>query len=117
MAEGQFVKVATVGEVSPGDMKPVEVGEDQILLCNVDGQVYAIDDICTHSYASLSEGDLDGDEVICPLHGALFSVVTGAVITPPADEPLRTFEVRVDGDDILVGPEKPPAEPGEAEEE
>ncbi len=105
MADGDFVKAAEVGEISPGDMKPVDVGEEQVLLCNVDGEIHAIDDVCTHSYASLSEGDLDGEEVVCPLHGALFNVTTGAVITPPADRPLRVFQVRIDGGDILVGPE------------
>lgn len=109
MADGDFVKVAEVSELSPGDIKPVEVGEDQILLCNVEGAIHAIDDICTHSYASLSEGDLYGDEIVCPLHGALFNVTTGAVITHTADQPLRVFQVRVEGDDILVGPQ---AEPG-----
>ena len=76
----------------------------QILLVNVEGEVHACDDICTHAYASLSEGDLDGAEVQCPLHGAIFNVRTGKVLTPPAVDSLRTFEVRVDGDDILVGP-------------
>ena len=79
-----FVKVAAVSEVSPGDMKVVDVGDDQILLVNVDGEVHACDDICSHAYASLSEGDLDGAEVQCPLHGAIFNVRTGKVLTPPA---------------------------------
>ena len=99
-----FVKVAQVSEVPPGDMKVVDVGEDQVLLVNVGGDVHACEDICTHAYASLSEGDLDGAEVQCPLHGAIFNVRTGKVLTPPAVDSLRTFEVRVEGDDILVGP-------------
>jgi nitrite reductase/ring-hydroxylating ferredoxin subunit len=106
MAESGFVKVAEVSELSPGNMKLVEVGSDQILLCNVGGTVYACDDICSHAYASLSEGDLNDNEVECPLHGSAFNVVTGEAITPPADESLRVFEVRVDGQDILVGPAK-----------
>ncbi len=99
-----FVKVAAVSEISPGDMKVVDVGEDQVLLVNVDGEVHACDDICSHAYASLSEGDLDGAEVQCPLHGAIFNVRTGKVLTPPAVDPLRIFEVRVEGEDIMVGP-------------
>ena len=99
-----FVKVAQLSDVPPGDMKVVDVGDDQVLLVNVDGNVHACDDICTHAYASLSEGDLDGPEVQCPLHGAVFNVRTGKVLTPPAVDSLRTFEVRVEGDDILVGP-------------
>ncbi len=99
-----FVKVAELSQVSPGDMKVVDVGDAQVLLVNVDGDLHACDDICTHAYASLSEGDLDGAEVQCPLHGAVFNVRTGKALTPPAVDTLRTFEIRVEGDDILVGP-------------
>ena len=106
MADGDFVRVAAVSEISPGDMKVVEVGGEQVLLVNVEGTIHACDDVCTHSYASLSEGDLEGAEIQCPLHGAMFNVTTGEAITPPAEEALRLFEVRIDGDDVLVGPPK-----------
>ena len=106
MADGDFVKVASVSDIGPGDMKVVEVGGEQVLLVNVAGTIHACDDVCTHSYASLSEGDLDGAEIQCPLHGAMFNVATGAVITPPAEEALRSFEIRIEGDDVLVGPPK-----------
>jgi nitrite reductase/ring-hydroxylating ferredoxin subunit len=82
----------------------VKVGNEEVLLVNVDGDIHACDDICTHSYASLSEGDLSGTDIECPLHGALFNVTTGEVITPPATLALRVFQVRIDGQDILVGP-------------
>jgi len=106
MAERGFVKVAEVGELSPGDMKAVEIGQDQILLANVDGAIYACDDTCTHSFASLAEGDLDGDTVECPLHGATFNVTSGKATKPPAFDNIRVFEVRIQGQDILVGPPK-----------
>ena len=106
MAESGYVKVAEVGELSPGDMKTVEVGEEQILIVNIDGNIHACDDICSHAYASLSEGDLNGEEVECPLHGSAFNVTTGEVLTPPADENVRVFEVRIEGQDILIGPPK-----------
>ena len=106
MAESGFVKVAEVGEISPGGMKVVEVGEEQILLVNVEGDIHACDDICSHAYASLSEGDLNGDEVECPLHGSAFNVITGEALTPPAEDRIRVFEVRIDGQDVLVGPAK-----------
>ena len=102
MAGTGFVKVAEVGELSPGEMKVVDVGEEQVLVLNVGGNFYACDDICSHAYASLSEGDLNGEEVECPLHGSAFNVITGDVLTPPADENIRVFEVRIDGQDILV---------------
>ncbi len=106
MADTDFVKVAEVSEIPPGDMKAVRVGNEEILVVNVDGSFHACDDVCTHSYASLSEGDLDGAEVQCPLHGATFNVTTGEVLTPPAAEALRRFEVRVEGSDVLIGPVK-----------
>ena len=104
MTEAAFVKVAEVDELSPGNMKMVEVGDDQVLLANVEGFIYACDDVCTHAFAPLSRGDLDGEQVECPLHGSVFNVTTGEVIGTPADENLRVFQVRIDGQDILVGP-------------
>ena len=79
MAGSGFMKVADVGELSPGEMKYVEVGGDQVLLANVEGTIYACDNLCTHAFAPLAEGDLDGEHVECPLHGSVFSVVTGEV--------------------------------------
>ena len=102
MAQGDFVKVAQVSAISPGDLTTVEVGGEQILLVNVDGDIHACDDICSHAYASLSEGDLAGAEIECPLHGALFNVKTGQAVTPPAEAALRVFEVKIEGDDIYI---------------
>ena len=93
-----------MGELSPGKMKSVEVGDDQVLLANVGGTIYACDNLCTHALAPLADGDLDGEQVECPLHGSVFNVTTGEVIDPPADESLRVFQVRIEGQDILVRP-------------
>ena len=100
----EFVKIASLSDVPPGDMMSVRVGSEEILLVNLDGDLHACDDICTHAYANLSEGDLEENEVVCPLHGAVFDVASGKPVTPPATEALRKFAVRVEGDDILVGP-------------
>jgi len=102
-----FVKVAQITDIGAGETKPVKVGDEEILLANVDGTYYATSDICTHAYAALSEGDLIGDEVECFLHGSRFSVKTGEPSGPPAYETLTLFQVRVEGDDIFVGPPKP----------
>ena len=93
-----------MGELSPGEMKYVAVGDDQVLLANVEGTIYACDNVCTHAFAPLAEGDLYGEQVECPLHGSVFNVATGDVIDPPAVESLRAFQVRMEGRDILVGP-------------
>ena len=104
MADAGFIKVAQVSEIKPGEMIAVELGEEQVLLVNVEGKIHAMDDICSHAYASLSEGDLRGEEVECPLHGGAFSCITGAPTNPPASESLRIYSVQIDGDDILVAP-------------
>ncbi len=106
MADSGFVKVAQLDELSPGEMMVVEVGDDRILLANVEGNVHAIDDICSHAYASLSEGDLSGQEVECPLHGAAFDLVSGQPVSPPATEGVKVYELRIEGQDILLGPAK-----------
>lgn len=100
----EFVKIAALSDIPPGDMVSVKVGAEEILLVNLDGELHACDDICTHAYANLSEGDLEEGEVVCPLHGAVFDVASGAAVTPPATQALRKFAVRIEGDDVLVGP-------------
>ena len=104
MADAGFVKVAQVSEIGPGDMISVDFSGDAVLVANVDGVIHACDDICSHAYASLSEGDINGPEVECPLHGALFNIVTGEALTPPAEAPIKVYKVQVEGDDIYVAP-------------
>jgi nitrite reductase/ring-hydroxylating ferredoxin subunit len=71
-----------VSDLAVGEMIVVEVGDERLLLVNVEGKVYACEDICSHAFASLAEGDLNGLEVECPLHGSAFNVTTGDAITP-----------------------------------
>lgn len=94
--------VAHASDIPPGTTKRVEVDGDGVLLCNVDGTIYAVEDVCTHDGGPLDEGELDGCRIMCPRHGALFDVTTGAALTPPAVVPLPTYSVRVDGDDVFV---------------
>jgi 3-phenylpropionate/trans-cinnamate dioxygenase ferredoxin subunit len=97
-----FVKAARVNEVPQGRVKIVEVGDEDVALCNVDGEIYAIANVCTHDDGPLGEGYLVGDEIECPRHGARFAVRTGEVKSLPAIVPIPTFEVKIDGDDVLV---------------
>jgi 3-phenylpropionate/trans-cinnamate dioxygenase ferredoxin component len=97
-----FVKVATTGEIPLGRCKGVEVDGIPIAVINVGGTYYATDDTCTHRGALLSEGDLEGKEIICPLHGAVFDVTNGEVVEPPAGDPLTCYNIRVSGDNIEV---------------
>lgn len=96
------IKIARRGELLPGKMKRVDLDGRRILLANVDGSYYATDDTCTHEESSLSKGFLKGDTVKCPLHGSRFNLRTGQVLDDPAEENLRTYPVRLDGDDILI---------------
>src|SRR5689334_10953687 len=98
----RFVKVATTDEIPVGSAKLVEVDGEYIALFHVDGNFYATNDICTHEEASLSEGDLEGEVVECPHHGARFNVRTGAVLSLPATQPVQTYPVRVTADDVEV---------------
>ena len=99
-----FVKVAQTGELPPGQMKLVELGDERILLVNLSGEYHAVDEVCTHAFAPLSGGDLTGEEVECPSHGSVFSVKTGKVVSPPAGNALAVYQVKVEGSDILIGP-------------
>jgi 3-phenylpropionate/trans-cinnamate dioxygenase ferredoxin subunit len=100
--EMAFVRAAKVGEIPPGRSKIVEVGDEDVALCNVGGEIFAIANVCTHDNGPLGEGYLLGEEIECPRHGARFNVRTGEVKTLPAIVPVPTFEVKVEGDDILV---------------
>lgn len=86
--------------IRPGALALIEIAGRRIAVANVDGVFYAFDDACTHEQCSLAEGDLEGTKVICACHGAEFDLRTGAVLAPPAKEPLRTYPVRV-ADDVL----------------
>ena len=104
MADSGFVRVADVSEIPPGEMKAVKVGIQEVLLVNVDGVIHACDNWCNHQRYRLSAGDVDGEEVRCDLHGSKFNVITGKATNPPATEPMKIFEVRLDGSDVLIRP-------------
>lgn len=97
-----FVKAAKVSDVPPGRATVVEVGDEDVALCNVDGEIYAVANVCTHDDGPLGQGYLLGEEIECPRHGARFNVRTGAVKTLPAIIPIPTIEVKIVEDDILV---------------
>lgn len=98
----QFIKVATTDELGDQQGKLVEVEGQKIALFRVDGAFYALSDTCTHRGGPLSEGELEGAEVTCPLHGAKFDIRTGAVLGPPAQQGVKSYPVRVTGADIEI---------------
>ena len=90
-----FIKIATVDEIAPGQAKLVEVNGNEIALFNVGGQFHAIDNSCTHVGGPLCEGEISGSEVTCPWHGATFDVTTGRVLGPPAMEAVNRYNLRI----------------------
>ncbi len=98
-----FVKVAATADLPSGELMLVEVEDERVVLANVGGQYYALADACTHAECPLSDGELEGEVLECPCHGSQFDVRTGEVDSPPANEPLTRYAVRIEGDDILVG--------------
>lgn len=98
----RMVKIAKISDLKPGCGNVFETDSGSIALFNVSGVFYALDNTCSHRGGSLGEGKLKGDIVTCPLHGAHFNVKTGAVTFPPARFGVRSFAVKVEGNDVLV---------------
>lgn len=101
-AEPRFMLVARLSDVAPGRLRRVEVGGRLILLANVAGAIFAVDDDCTHISGPLDQGELCAYTLTCPLHLARFDIRDGRVLRGPAREPLPTYAVRVEGDDVFV---------------
>ncbi|HET9029385.1 MAG TPA: non-heme iron oxygenase ferredoxin subunit [Candidatus Aquilonibacter sp.] len=89
-------------EIAPGTAKSFPIDGIDVLVCNVEGSYYAIEDVCTHDGAPLDQGHLEGRCIVCPRHGATFDVKTGEALTLPAVIPVMTFALKVDGADIVI---------------
>lgn len=105
----EFVKIAETSEIPIGKMKKVSIEEKEILIVNLDGNYYAIENRCTHAGGDLSKGSLDGKIVTCPRHGSRFDITTGKSVSGPKILFLRSktkdvssFEVKVEGKDIML---------------
>jgi 3-phenylpropionate/trans-cinnamate dioxygenase ferredoxin component len=90
-----WVDVAPPGELQPGQRRLLDVDDVPILVFNVEGDFYAIEDMCSHEAYPMADGEVKGDRITCPQHGAEFCLRTGAALTAPAYEPLTTFPVRI----------------------
>ena len=102
MADNGWVKAAERGALGDGEVIGVIVNGREIALYEMDGDVFATDDICTHAYAKLSDGWFDKGEIECPLHAGRFEVKTGKATAPPCTDDLKTHPVRLVGDEIQV---------------
>ena len=99
---GEYVRVAAASDIAEGDLVSFETDGRYVALARVDGVLYAFDDLCTHRACSLSEGELVGVAVTCPCHAGTFDVRTGEVLDGPPPEPVATYPVRVNGDDLEI---------------
>jgi nitrite reductase/ring-hydroxylating ferredoxin subunit len=96
-----FVRICKTTDIKEGSGRSIEINGKPVAVFNVNGNFYAINDVCGHRGGPLGEGELDGNTVICPWHGWRYDVTTGANELVP-DLPTNTYEVKVDGEDILV---------------
>jgi 3-phenylpropionate/trans-cinnamate dioxygenase ferredoxin subunit len=97
-----FVTVAPLSELPPGERLVFEIGRKWIAVFNVSGTIYAIEDRCTHDDGPLAEGELIGCEIVCPRHGARFDLRNGKVLSPPALVDVPWFETRIVDDSVQV---------------
>ena len=98
----EFVKVAKVDELRPGTRKLIDFEAVTVALFNINGQLYCIEDVCTHDGGPVAEGELNEHSIACPRHGAEFDVRDGRALTMPAVTPVPTYEVKVEGEDVYI---------------
>ncbi len=99
---GEWVKIAALSALLPGEYVLGDVNGTPVAVYNIDGQLYAIEDVCTHDGGELAGGEIIGTSVECIRHGARFDLVTGAALCAPAHVPVAVMEVRVDGGVVWV---------------
>lgn len=95
-------RVAGVAALAPGDHVVVDVDGASVVVVNLNGEFFAIEDVCTHDGGILTGGAIEGDVIVCPRHGAKFCIRTGEALTAPAYEPTAKFPVKVEGGEIFV---------------
>ena len=97
-----WLPVANADQIKPGDFIQVDTGTLFLLVCNVNGELLAIEDQCTHDGSSMATGCLEGDQIVCPRHGARFCLRSGEALTPPAYDAVQTFPVRINNKQVEV---------------
>ena len=90
-----LIKICDLSEIPNGSIKKFEINDDEITICNINNQIFAINDNCSHDEASLQEGFIDGYEIECPMHGAKFDIRTGEVTCLPAVSPIKTYNIKI----------------------
>jgi 3-phenylpropionate/trans-cinnamate dioxygenase ferredoxin subunit len=102
MPEENFQIIADTTDIELGHSVSVHLNGVDILVCHTKEGFFAVEDLCTHSMIPLCGGEIQGNYITCPLHGAVFDLTDGSVQSPPAFEDLRTFELKIEGTEISV---------------
>ena len=101
----EWIDAAREGSLAPGEHLLIEINGDEVALFQVDGEYFAIQDVCSHDGTEIASGQLEGCEIVCPRHGARFCLKTGKVLAPPAYEDIATYAVRISEGRIEIGNE------------
>jgi 3-phenylpropionate/trans-cinnamate dioxygenase ferredoxin subunit len=101
-----FFDVCAIDDLLLDERLFIQLGEVPVVIMNVDGEYFAIEDVCTHDDGPLGEGEIEEDEIICPRHGARFNLRTGEVLSLPAVMGVKTYPIKIEGDRILIGVEE-----------
>lgn len=105
----ELIKVCDITELSPGEMKAVDInGEPVLAVYNIGGEFCVTSNVCTHEVALLSDGYLDGAEIECPVHGGRFNVKSGEAIWFPCETPLCVYKVSILGDEVFANVDEMP---------
>ena len=99
-----YIAVAAADELKPSQMKRVQIGGKRLLLCNAAGTLYCVDEMCSHEDYSLYLGCIKEGKIKCSLHGSYFDLATGQPTCEPADEPIRTYPVKIEAGQVWVKP-------------
>lgn len=102
---GEWIEVCGADEIESGGYRTIWIDDDEVAVIKCDGNVYAIQDICTHDGGELTGGTIEGCEIECPRHSARFDIRTGAVLCPPAYEPIDTYPVEIRNGRVFVNSE------------
>ena len=102
MGAESWVDAGPLESFAEGEARSIALGQHMVALVRSGAQYYAIEDVCTHDGAELTGGAIEGDEIVCPRHGARFCLRTGAALTPPAYEPVRVYATRIEGGHLWV---------------
>lgn len=97
-----LIRIENAKDIVPGEMRVFDVAGTKVNIASVEGRLHAFDDTCTHRACSLAKGKLDGTTVTCQCHGSQFDVTTGEVLRGPAQQPVRSRLVQIEGESLLV---------------